>query len=137
MLIDDLHRELSALGHEHARPLHGFTLQAITAGGITVSELARRTGVTKQAAAKTVAALERLDYVTRTPHPTDARATVIERTARGEELLNISAEVFGRLRAEWEAELGEQRVRVLEDDLRLVLARRGEARLIDFPGWLR
>src|SRR5580658_491145 len=52
-LIDELHAELARQGHDLARPVHGFALQAIGPEGVTVSELGRRLGVSKQAAAKT------------------------------------------------------------------------------------
>ena len=136
-IVDDLHAELAERGHPDARPLHGFALQAVGPDGATVSELGRRLGVSKQAAAKTAAALERLDYLAREPHPTDARATRLRRTARGEQMLRLSAEIFERLRAGWIAELGAERVRALEDDLAHMLGANGGAKLGDLPGWLR
>ena len=135
-LIDSLHDELTARGHPDARPIHGFALQAIGPEGTTVSELGRRLGVSKQAAAKTVANLELLGYVVRGQHATDARAVQLRRSARGEELLSLSAEIFARLRAGWARELGVERVRTLEDDLERI-SRAGGAKLGDLPGWLR
>jgi DNA-binding MarR family transcriptional regulator len=136
-IVDDLHAELAECGHPAARPLHGFALQAVGVDGATVSELGRRLGVSKQAAAKTAAGLERLGYLAREPHPTDARATRLRRTSRGEELLELSAAIFERLRAGWIAELGVERVRALEDDLAHMLGDEVGARLGDLPGWLR
>src|SRR6516165_2589331 len=102
-LIDNLHAELGKHGHGQARPLHGFALQAIGPDGATVSELGRRLGVTKQAAAKTAAGLAEVGYITRQPSPHDARATVLTRTARGEEMLDLSATIFEQLRQDWAA----------------------------------
>jgi DNA-binding MarR family transcriptional regulator len=116
-LVDELHERLAAVGHPDARPAHGFALQAIGPDGATTSELGRRLGVTKQAAAKTVTALERLGYVATAPAPGDGRARLVRRTARGEELLTLSAEIFTTLRAEWAAQLGEERMQQMEDDL--------------------
>jgi DNA-binding MarR family transcriptional regulator len=116
-LVDELHERLVAVGHPDARPAHGFALQAIGPVGVTTSELGRRLGVTKQAAAKTVAALERLGYVATGPAPADGRAHLVRRTAGGEELLALSAEIFAALRAEWAARLGERRMAQIEDDL--------------------
>src|ERR1700761_6634028 len=83
-LIDELHRTLAESGHHEARPLHGFALQAIGPEGSTASELGRRLGVSKQAAAKTVASLERVGYVRREPDPaTLGRAACRERARRG------------------------------------------------------
>ena len=91
--------DLARRGRPDARPLHGFALQAVGPGGTTTSELGRRLGVSKQAAAKTVAGLERLGYVARGADVRDSRAQRVVRTPRGEELLALSAETFGRLRA--------------------------------------
>jgi len=135
-LIDELHAELSERGHPDARPIHGFALQAIGTEGTTVSELGRRLGVSKQAAAKTAASLEAIGYASRVPDPCDARATRLIHTSRGSEMLRLSAEIFERLRAGWVRQLGEARVAALEDDLESVVATRG-ARLGDLPGWLR
>lgn len=56
---------------------------------------------------------------------------------RGEELLAVSAETFARLRADWAATLGAERVGELEDDLEQMVAAAGGAKLGDLPGWLR
>ena len=135
-LIDELHAELATRGHPDARPIHGFALQAIGTEGTTVSELGRRLGVSKQAAAKTAASLESVGYVSRAPDPRDARATTLIRTPRGTEMLALSAEIFERLRAGWVRQLGEGRVAALEDDLESVVGSSGP-RLGDLPGWLR
>lgn len=135
-LVDALHAQLAEQGHPDARPLHGFALQAVGAEGATPSELGRRLGVSKQAATKTALALERLGYLQRETHPDDARAVLLRRTPRGVDLLERSAVIFARLRAELEADLGPARVAALEDDLERIGAASG-ARLGDLPGWLR
>jgi DNA-binding MarR family transcriptional regulator len=135
-LVDDLHTELSRQGHPDARPIHGFALQALGPGGATVSELGRRLGVSKQAAAKTAAGLERLGYVARTAHPRDARAQVLVRTARAEDMLARSAVIFAALRSAIADRIGAGRLAELEDDLEVMAAGRGPAALADLPGWL-
>lgn len=135
-VVDALHAELAERGHPDARPVHGFALQAVGPDGATVSELGRRLGVSKQAAAKTAAGLERLGYLEREHHPADARAVRLRRSVRGDELLALSAEVFERLRSRWASELGAERIRALEDDLERIAAP-GEGKLGDLPGWLR
>ena len=136
-LIDNLHLELDKHGHGDARPIHGFALQAIGPGGATVSELGRRLGVTKQAAAKTAAGLEQLGYIARRPSTHDARATVLTRTTRGEEMLDLSAAIFEQLRRDWVRRLGAQQVRAIEDGLAAVVTSSGGAKIGDLPGWLR
>jgi hypothetical protein len=50
-LIDQLHAQLARQGHPNIRPAHGFAMQAIGLQGATASEVGRRLGVSKQAAA--------------------------------------------------------------------------------------
>jgi DNA-binding MarR family transcriptional regulator len=137
MLIDQLHERLAERGYPDLRPVHGFALQAVGPDGATVSEIGRRLGVSKQAAAKTVAGLETVGYVTREPDPADARATRIELTRRGRDALQASAEIFEQLRRQWVRALGRDRVAALEDDLETMLGSAGGIRLSDLPGWLR
>lgn len=135
-VIDALHAELASQGHPDARPIHGFALQAIGRDGVTVSELGRRLGVSKQAATKTAANLEQLGYVRRAHDPRDARAIRLHRTAHGDEMLTLSAEIFEQLRDRWADQIGTSRLRALQDDL-AALASSPTAKLGDLPGWLR
>jgi DNA-binding MarR family transcriptional regulator len=80
--------------------------------------------------------MERLGYVEREANPTDGRAWRLQRTARGDEMLELSAAGFDRLRAEWVQALGATRVRALEADLSTMVAAAGGAKLGDLPGWL-
>lgn len=132
-IIDRLHAELAERGHPDARPAHGFAMQAIGAGA-TATEVARRLGVSKQAAGKTVDRLVALGYAERAGDAADARRKIVRLTGRGREVLALSAESFDRLRAEWSATLGEERVRAMEDDLRMVVEP-GASRL-DAAGWM-
>ena len=133
-LIDDLHVELARQGHPDVRPVHGFVLQAIGPDGTTAVELGRRLGISKQAAGKTIATLERLGYVHRAPAPDDGRQKVVELTDRGTDCLVRSARIFDQLREGWVAKLGARRVDALEDDLRAVVP--GDmSRLLTVPGW--
>ncbi|GAA1875877.1 MarR family winged helix-turn-helix transcriptional regulator [Pseudonocardia ailaonensis] len=129
-LVDALHAELAEQGHPEARPMHGFALQAVGAG-TTAAELGRRLGVSKQAAAKTIAGLEAAGYVRRAPDAADARRILVRPTDRGRDMLTRSAEIFDALRAGWAADLGEDVVRTLEDALSRVA---GPPRL-DAPSW--
>jgi DNA-binding MarR family transcriptional regulator len=132
-LVDELHARLAAEGHPGLRPSYGFALQAIGAEGATASELGRRLGVSKQAAGKTVVALERLGYVTRTEDGADARRTRVRLTKRGADVLARSAAIFDELRGEWAGRVGADRLRGIETSL---VALTGEASLrLDTAGW--
>jgi len=131
-LIDDLHAELVKQGHPEMRPMHGFVFQAIGPEGTTAVELGRRLGVSKQAAGKTVDALEQLGYVRREPDRRDQRQKIVRLTARGYDALARSALIFDELRARWASELGPERLRALESDLRTMT---GDLAVpLDMPG---
>lgn len=132
-IIDRLHAELAEQGHPEARPAHGFAMQAIGPGA-TGSEVARRLGISKQAAGKTVDRLVALGYAERVDDAADARRKIVRLTAQGLDMLARSAASFDRLRSEWSEALGEERLRAMEDDLRAVVAP-GAFRL-DAAGWL-
>jgi DNA-binding MarR family transcriptional regulator len=135
-IVEELHDQLADAGHPGARPIYGFALQAVGPEGVTVSELGRRLGVTKQAAAKTVASLETLGYVHRVAHPRDQRATLIKRAPLGDEMLALSAQIFGRIYAETAQRLGPAELKGLEVALSRIASER-TPRLGDLPGWLR
>ena len=62
-------------------------LSNLDTNGCTVTALARRAGVTRQAASQQVAALERSGYVRRHGSDADARAVIVIQTSRGRALL--------------------------------------------------
>ncbi|SEM98209.1 MarR family winged helix-turn-helix transcriptional regulator [Nonomuraea pusilla] len=133
VLIDELHAELARQGHAELRPMHGFVMQAIGPRGTTAVELGRVLGVSKQAAGKTVDTLERLGYVERSTDPADTRRKIVRLTAYGMDALERSARVFDALRARWAEELGEDRLRALESDLRRMTP--ANPWRLDIPGW--
>ncbi|MCA9833294.1 MAG: winged helix-turn-helix transcriptional regulator [Thermomicrobiales bacterium] len=132
--IDDLHDWLSEHGFGEVRPIHGFALQAIGPGAISITELGHRLGVSKQAAAKTVKVLAASDLIVREADPADARATLIRRSDRGVALLRASAAFFAIRQRQWEDEIGEQRFHELLRDLAVI---GGESAAGDFVGWLQ
>ncbi|MEU7876644.1 MarR family winged helix-turn-helix transcriptional regulator [Microbispora bryophytorum] len=133
VLIDELHAELARQGHPHARPMHGFVMQAIGTEGTTAVDLGRTLGVSKQAAGKTVETLERLGYVERARDSRDTRRKIVRLTPSGVDVLARSARIFDDLRARWAAVIGDERLRDLEADLRKVTPQ--DVFRLDVPGW--
>lgn len=133
VLIDELHAELARQGHPDLRPMHGFVLQAVGPGGATAADLGRRLGISKQAAGKTIDALERLGYLRRGTDPADARRKVVRLTARASDVLARSERIFDELRTRWAAAIGEDRLRAMESDLRAVTP--ADIWRLDIPGW--
>jgi DNA-binding MarR family transcriptional regulator len=89
--------------------------------GTSISALARRAGITRQAASQQVATLEREGYVTRRPDRADARATVVRQTAKGRRLLADAIDVVAVIEAEYARHIGVKRLRALKEQLRVLL----------------
>jgi DNA-binding MarR family transcriptional regulator len=116
-MVDEVHAELANRGHEGVRASHEFTLRAIAEGADTATELGRSLSVSKQAAAKTIAALERLGYVEREPDPADARLKRLRVTALGHDMMTLGAALFTEVRERWAAQIGAEQLAALEAHL--------------------
>jgi DNA-binding MarR family transcriptional regulator len=104
-------------GHGVVRTAHGAVFQHLDDTGTTVSALAERAGMTKQAMAELVAHLEAHGYVTREPDPADRRAKLVRPTARGREVVAIAQDLVPEMEKAIDALLGPDRVRALREDL--------------------
>lgn len=123
-MVDEVTVELERRGHPGVRPVHEFALRAIDGGADTASELGRRLAVTKQAAAKTLVALEEMKYVDREADPRDARRKQIRVTPHGHELMAVGGKLFDDVRKRWAKQIGAQELATLEARLHdLVRAR--------------
>ena len=123
-MVDAVVPELEARGHAGVTPVHEFALRAIDGGADTASELGRRLSVSKQAAAKTITALEQLGYVAREADATDARRKRIAVTPHGHALMEIGGALFDDVRARWAARIGEAELQRLEAHLGQLVERR-------------
>jgi DNA-binding MarR family transcriptional regulator len=121
-LVGDVVTELDRRGHPGVTATHEFALQAIDSGAQSASELGRSLNVSKQAAAKSIAALEDLGYLQRHSDPDDARRKTLVVTDRGHEMMTLGAEVFDDLRNRLAARVGEAQLDALEDVLKELTA---------------
>jgi|GEM_PF-276100 DNA-binding MarR family transcriptional regulator len=133
-LVQTAQEELARRGHEDVRPVHEFAIRAIAAGADSASELGRRTSVTKQSAARTIAVLQERGYVSGEPDPTDARRRRLRVTQRGLDLLREGEAVFDELREGWAGRIGRERLEQLEADLSCLVGR--DVLRVDTPGWV-
>lgn len=111
---------LAAHGHGAVRVAHGVVFQHLDDGGSTVSTLAQRAGMTKQAMAGLVQYLEDQDYVGRVPDPDDRRAKLVQATPKGREVIAIAQGLVPEMEQRIIAALGVERWHALRDDLRAV-----------------
>lgn len=105
-LIDELHRRLADRGFSDVRAIHGMAMQAIGAG-CTATELAKRLGVSKQAAAKTAQSLGGLGFVSVEANSEDRRERRLVPTDRGMRMLAESGQILGQLVGAWRESIGD------------------------------
>ena len=115
--------ELAEKGHPGVTATHEFALRAIDRGAADAAALGRELGVSRQAAAKTIEALEEMGYLQRTPDPRDARRKRLVVTARGYDMSSTGGAAFDALRAQWAAAIGTEQVKVIEAALRDLISR--------------
>jgi DNA-binding MarR family transcriptional regulator len=113
---------LRAHGFNDLNPVHAAMLRRVDEGGTTISDIAQRMGVTKQAAAQLVTKAEKLNYVGVTPSPTDSRKKMVRCTARGRRFLGSLEGVVEDSVRDVAAVIGAQRLHDLEETLKLIAA---------------
>ncbi len=120
-LIEGLHERLTARGWSDVRPAFGYVLLAARERPLSVSEVARTLGVSKQAASQVLDVMIGSGYVSREADPHDARAKLVRLTERGHRLLGVVEEIYTELEAEWVAVVGADAVAAIRRDLTRVL----------------
>jgi DNA-binding MarR family transcriptional regulator len=120
-ISDELYSRLHEMGHGGIRPAHGCVFGFIDrGGGVRLTALADRSGLTKQAVGEAVADLERLGYVERVPDPSDGRAKIIRLTERGGQVAAAAEEIFADIERRFAAEVGDERLVEFRDTLRRI-----------------
>ena len=98
---------LQESGFEDVREGHGCVFGFIDVDhGSRLTDLAERSGLTKQAVGEAAAELERLGYLKRVPDPRDRRAKIIMLTPRGVEAVATGRRLFAEIEREWAEEFG-------------------------------
>jgi DNA-binding MarR family transcriptional regulator len=126
--------ELAKQGYEDFRPAHDFAMRAIAAGADNASDLGRRLSVSKQAAAKTISALQQRGYVKRDVDAQDARRKRLQVTTLGFEVVRTGETIFDELRAQWGKQIGIDQLEEIEKLLTNLLEA-SPSGMVD-PGWL-
>lgn len=133
VLVEQAQEELERRGHPGIRPVHEFALRAVSEGARSTSELGRRLGVSKQAAAKSVAFLLRRGYLEQAADGQDARRKLLTVTPHGTALLATGQQIVDDLRAQWAARIGEDELDALQARLHELVAT--ETTRFDTAGW--
>lgn len=114
---------LRSRGYGDVTPTDTNLLANLDLGGTTISALARRAGVTRQAASQQLAVLERAGYVERRASETDGRVIIVRQTDRGRALLDDALDVVDELEQTYASLLGPERLATLKAALTDLLTR--------------
>lgn len=116
-LNDVVLARLAQRGHQDVRPAHAAVFQYLDDTGTTVSLLAERARMTKQAMAELVRHLETHGYVRRVPDPTDGRAKLVLPTDLGNQVIEVAQSLAPEIEQRISALLGAERTSALRADL--------------------
>jgi DNA-binding MarR family transcriptional regulator len=120
--LDELHRRLAEEGFDEVRPGHGCVFRFIDREGSRLTDLAHRSGFTKQAIGEFADDLEGLGYVERAPDPRDRRAKIIRLTDRGSDAQAAAMRIFADIEHRWAERYGEERIAQLREMLEEIVA---------------
>ena len=111
---------LHAAGFPELRRSHSLVFAHLDADGTRISEVARRAGITRQAAHQTVAELVELGLVELVPDPSNRSAKLVLPTERGRESIRVAVAAYAELEDELARRIGRKRAaelrRALEAD---------------------
>jgi DNA-binding MarR family transcriptional regulator len=116
-MVEEVRAELAKRGHPGVTATLEFALRAIDKDADDASSLARRLGISRQAASKSIAALQHLGYVELVADPKDARRKQLRTTPRGEEMDALGGKLFDELLARWETTIGHEHLEIVEQAL--------------------
>lgn len=119
-----------AAGFGDLRPSHTVVFQLLGPDGDRVSDLAERAFMTKQAMSYLVEYLETHGYLERVPDPSDGRAQLVRRTAKGWEVNRTARQLVEQIQEEWAEQLGGDKMEQLVLLLRELVSTIG----IDYEG---
>lgn len=110
--------EMGERGWEDVRPGHAALFMHIDRrSGTRLTELARRSRMTKQGMMLLVDDLEQRGYVRRVPDPEDARAKIVRLTARGRRYVAEARRAVGAIEVRLRRDLGQRDYETLQGAL--------------------
>jgi DNA-binding MarR family transcriptional regulator len=104
---------LARNGFADIRPAHGRVFETVSGEGSRITDMAGAALLTKQAMQYLVDDLERLGYAERLADPADRRAKLVRLTPRGRQAVLVARDAIKLAEREWEARLGEEKMRQL------------------------
>ena len=104
----ELHLRLREQGFAEIRPAHGCVFGNIDEEGSRLTDLAERSGLTKQSVGEAVADLEQLGFVERVGDPGDGRAKIIRLTEHGADSVAAARAIFADIERRFADVVGQE-----------------------------
>jgi len=124
-LVEDYEKRFSAeykgAGFDDVRRPHGHVLRYLDREGTRISDIAQRTGITKQTIGKLVQELERLGYVDVIGIAGDGRVKLVRFSPRGRQLIEMSRHALQRIHAAYAEAVGQSTFERFEATLQLFI----------------
>jgi DNA-binding MarR family transcriptional regulator len=112
LLLEETRQLILRDGEDGLRPSQFRVIGSVPPnGGITVTELAERVGMTKQGIGQFVTQLTQDGYLATETDPDDRRVRVVRRTRLGNEATRRLALMLGGLEEAWARRVGQRRYR--------------------------
>ena len=121
MMTDETVERMQARGIEKMQASYPRLLGNLDTEGTRLTALARRMGVSRQAAAQLAAEIETNGFVSRQPDPEDGRGVIVAFTPHGRKALAIAVEVMISIERDYENVVGKMELRVVKRHLRAIL----------------
>ncbi|MDX6377336.1 MAG: hypothetical protein QOE98_1639, partial [Gaiellaceae bacterium] len=105
---------IRARGYDGFQPSFTALLAHIDTEGTTISDLARRTGTSRQAVSQLVQSIEDAGLVARHANPADGRSVVVRHTEAGRQILLDALDVMAAIEEDYAATLGDDDLAALK-----------------------
>ncbi|MFY9913975.1 MAG: MarR family transcriptional regulator [Nocardioidaceae bacterium] len=99
------------------RQSHFRVISSVPSGGVSITELGERLGMTKQGCGQFVTQLVESGHLVIEAYPSDRRVRVVRRTALGQRVLDRVLERNLRIERDWATQVGEARYRAFREVL--------------------
>ena len=112
-ITSELHRR----GYHDTRPGHAALLANLDFAGNSVTEVAERAQISKQAMARLAVELEEFGIISRTQDGDDKRALMLQFTRRGRDLIRATVAIVDEIEADLADEIGDRSMATLKRSL--------------------
>ena len=114
---------LQQRGYEQTRPGHSALLANLDFRGNSVTEIAERAHISKQAMARLAVELEEMGLITREPSESDGRMLMLCFTRSGKALVRASVAIVDEFEAALEVQIGKRALATLKRGLAAIVDR--------------